>query len=223
MLVVFFGMFGFFFLNASLLQYGRGFTVLQAGLGVLPMSAPLLIAARHVPRLVARTGNRAVLAAAFAAITVGLLGTASAIHQPYEVYAVWLVVLGVGITLALPTLTITISAALPPAKAGVAGGLQATTREFGSALGVAVIGTILTATFTHHAGGGVGTVAEALGRAGADRRVVLSAYDASVRTALQIAAVIVLVAGVLVLAEMSWAARRRTPATGSGPAAVSRD
>jgi uncharacterized protein YjeT (DUF2065 family) len=57
------------------------------------------------------------------------------------------VVTGVGVTLALPTLSGAIAGSLPPAQAGVGAGLQATTREFGSALGVAVIGTVLTARF----------------------------------------------------------------------------
>ncbi|GMA23653.1 hypothetical protein GCM10025864_14120 [Luteimicrobium album] len=39
MLIVFFGMFGLFFVNASLLQYVHGFTVLAAGLGVAPSAS----------------------------------------------------------------------------------------------------------------------------------------------------------------------------------------
>lgn len=102
MLSVFFGMFGFFFLNASLMQYGRGFTVLQAGLGVLPMTAPLVIGARQVPRLARMIGDRQVVALAFLLIALGLDGLALALHHSYPVYAIWLVVVGVGVTLALP-------------------------------------------------------------------------------------------------------------------------
>jgi hypothetical protein len=39
---------------------------------------------------------------------------------------------------------------LPPSHAGVSSGLNSTTREFGSALGVAVFSTILTARFASH-------------------------------------------------------------------------
>jgi hypothetical protein len=50
--------------------------------------------------------------------------------------------MGVGVTLTLPTLSGAMMGSLPPAKAGVGAGLQATTREFGSALGAAVVGTV---------------------------------------------------------------------------------
>ncbi len=43
MTVLFFGNFGLFYVNASLLQYGRGFSVLQAGLGIIPLTLPLLV------------------------------------------------------------------------------------------------------------------------------------------------------------------------------------
>lgn len=213
-LVVFFGMFGFFYLNASLLQYGRGYSVLQAGLGVLPMTVPLLVGARYVPALAARVGARLVLGAAFLAIGGGLFGLAGAIDDPYPVYAGWLVLVGVGVTLALPSLTIAISGALPREQAGVAGGLQATTREFGSALGVAVIGTLLTSRFVHqlsdrgaHA---AHTVAGALAAAPTQRHAVIRAYTSSAQTALQIVAVLVVLAGAVVIAELTWATRRES-------------
>lgn len=193
MLVVFFGMFGLFYLNASLLQYGRGFSVLETGLAITPMTVPMLAAARYVPALVAGVGGRTVLGAAFLATSVGLYGLATAIHQPYPAYAAWLVLVGIGITLALPSLTAAIAAALPREQAGVAGGLQATTRELGSGLGVAVIGTLLTAQSGHH-------------------RHVIAAYVAGAGSAIRVVAVIVLVAGLLVIAEMTWARRGSRPA-----------
>lgn len=217
MLVVFFGMFGFFFLNASLMQYGRGFSVLQAGLGVVPMTVPLLVGSRYVPQLAGRLGERLVLATAFGVIGLGVFGLATALDAGYPVYALWLLVVGTGIALALPVLTAAIATALPPEQAGVAGGLQATTREFGSALGVAVIGTILTARFVHEvprpAPGAAGhlprTVAEALAAEPSRHHAIITAYTASADAALKIVALVVIAAGALVIAEMAWAGRRR--------------
>lgn len=224
MLVVFFGMFGFFFLNASLMQYGRGYSVLRTGLAVLPMTVPLLAGTRYVPALVARFGDRSVLAASFAVTGLGLLGLAATVGAGYPAYAVWLVVVGTGVTLALPALTAAIAGALPREQAGVAGGLQATTREFGSALGVAVIGTVLTGRFVHELPGRApgafapghtpSSVAEALAVAPGRHRAIVAAYTASAQTALQVAAVVVLAAGTLVVAELSWAARRARRAAG---------
>ncbi|NYJ73827.1 MFS transporter [Allobranchiibius huperziae] len=217
MLVVFFAMFGFFFLNASLLQYSRGWTVLQAGVGIVPMTIPLLVAARFVPRLLDGVSARTVMAAAFLIVATGLLGASSALHRSYAVYAGWLVVMGVGLTLALPTLTIAISAALPREQAGVAGGLQSTTREFGSALGVAVIGTLLDTGFAHRASATAGTSGHSLAAALASRPQphgpVVAAYTAAAGTALRTVAVVALFTGALVVVEMSWA-RRRTLRSG---------
>jgi MFS family permease len=214
MVIVFFGMFGFFYLNASLLQYARGFTVLQTGVAVVPLTVPLLVAARFVPRLTRLVGDRTVLAAAFLLTAAGLFGLGSTVRDTYLGYAGWMVVAGCGITLALPTLTIAISAALPREQAGVAGGLQATTREFGSALGVAVIGTLLTADFARrlagiaHGAHAAGTVALALTRFPAAHHEIISAYADTAGTALKTVALVVVVAGVLVIGEMTWARRR---------------
>ncbi|AKU18779.1 MFS transporter [Luteipulveratus mongoliensis] len=218
MLIVFFGVFGLFYLNASLMQYGRGFSVLEAGLGVVPLTVPLLAGARYVPSLVARAGERLVLATAFGVIGIGLFGLATAIDESYAAYGAWLVLVGAGVTLALPSLTSVIAHALPPHQAGVAGGLQATTRELGSALGVAVVGSLLTSGFVHHmtselpdvrvAEHAPRTVAEALATTTRPHHgEVISAYSSSAGTALKVVALIVLVAGVLVIAEMTWARR----------------
>lgn len=229
MLVVFFGMFGFFYLNASLMQYGRGFSVLQAGVGVIPLSVPLVLGARFVPALARRCGTRLTLAIAFAMTAAGIDGLASTLREGYLAYASCMVVAGAGITLALPTLTAAIAMALPAEQSGVAGGLQATTRELGSALGVAVVGSVLTARFSHLLlEGGLGavarsdaprTVGDALRVAPQSHQDVVAAYISSAGTALQGVALLVAVAGALVVAEMSWSARRRATAPpGATPA-----
>ncbi|MET1073207.1 MAG: MFS transporter, partial [Umezawaea sp.] len=135
MSVMFFGSFGLFYVNASLLQYGRGYSVLQAGLGALPLAAPLLLVSRFVPDLVRRVGIPITLSVAFPAIGTGLIGLSTATRQQYPLYAAWLVLVGIGFALALPCLTAELTAALPAEQAGVAGGLQSATRELGSALG----------------------------------------------------------------------------------------
>lgn len=211
MVVSFFGLFALFYVNASFLQYGKGYSVLQTGLGIIPVTVPLLIGARYVPALSARVGAPLTLAAAFTCIGGGLLGlSTSSAGTAYVAYAGYLVVVGIGLTLALPRLTADISGSLPHAQAGVGAGLQATTREFGSALGVAVIGTILTSRFISalprslHSGDHTPrTVADALQIAGtsAVRHDVLHAFVLSTNTALRVVGLITLIAGALVTAQ----------------------
>ncbi|MGW1190188.1 MFS transporter [Streptomyces sp. NPDC002559] len=217
MTITFFGSFGLFYVNASLLQYGRGFSVLQAGLGVIPLTVPLLMGTRYVPGLIRRIGVPATLSAAFGLTSAGLLGLSYASTMAYPVYAAGLFVIGLGIMLAAPCLTAQIASALPVERAGITGGLQSATRELGSALGVAVVGTILTAGFTHHLPADLSrhaplprTVQEALTLAPADRTAVTEAFTHGANTALRAAALVVLLAGALVVAG-AHRAQRTTP------------
>lgn len=210
MTAVFFGMFALFYVNASFLQYGKGFDVLQTGLGILPLTVPIILGGRHVGRLSRRVGLDATLALAFLCVGGGLLGLSTSDAQaPYTGYAAWLVVTGVGVTLALPTLSGVIAGSLPPAQAGVGTGLQATTREFGSALGVAVIGTVLSSRFAAALPPDVGpeppTVAEALAGRTPD---AVTAFVTAADTGLRVIGVTVLVLGGLVLLQ-SLLSRRR--------------
>ncbi|MCX4846939.1 MFS transporter [Streptomyces sp. NBC_00893] len=217
MTITFFGSFGLFYVNASLLQYGRGFSVLEAGLGVIPLTVPLLVGTRYVPGLIRSIGIPTTLSAAFALTGAGLLGLSYASTMAYPVYAAGLFVIGLGIMLAAPCLTAQIASALPVERAGIAGGLQSATRELGSALGVAVVGTILTAGFTHHLPADLGrhtplprTVQEALTLAPADHTAITDAFIHGAGAALRAAALIVFLAGALVVAG-ARRAHRATP------------
>ncbi|MFD4896873.1 MFS transporter [Streptomyces sp. NPDC058411] len=207
MTLTFFGSFGLFYVNASLLQYGRGYSVLEAGLGIIPLTVPLLVGTRHVPGLIRRFGTPVTLSAAFALTSAGLVGLSYASAMAYPVYAAGLFVIGLGIMLAAPCLTAQIASALPVERAGIAGGLQSATRELGSALGVAVVGTVLTAGFTRHLSADLSrhtpvprTVQEALTLAPADHTAVTEAFVHGADTALRAAALVVLLAGAVVVA-----------------------
>lgn len=217
MTAIFFGMFALFYVNASFLQYGKGFSVLQTGLGIIPLTVPIILGARHVGRLAQRIGLDATIALAFVFVGGGLLGLSSSdARTPYLVYAAWLIVTGVGVSLALPTLSGAIASSLPPEQAGVGAGLQATTREFGSALGVAVIGTVLTARFVAALPSDIRsdhdphTVAQALATTTPDRaNDVVTAFVSATDTGLRAIGVTVLVLGGLVYLQSLLS--RRTP------------
>ncbi|WP_344425127.1 MFS transporter [Pseudonocardia ailaonensis] len=206
MLVTWFGSFGLFYLNSSLLQYGRGFTVIEAGLGTLPLAIPILVGSRFLPVLAVRIGVPVTLGAGFLFISGGLLGLSFAVHQSFLAYALWLVVLGIGFALALPTLTTVLTSGLPAAQAGVAGGLQSATRELGSALGIAVIGTITVAGFAGHLPAALQahdpvprTVAAALDLDPTGYGAITQAFVTGSGTALQVGAGITLLAGIIVV------------------------
>ncbi|WP_433594455.1 MFS transporter [Nocardia sp. CA-145437] len=207
MTAVFFGMFALFYVNASFLQYAKGFGVLRTGLGIIPLTVPVIVGARHVGRLSGRIGVDATIAIAFGFVGGGLLGlSTTGPHTSYLVYAAWLVVTGIGVTLALPTLSAAITGALPQSLAGVGAGLQATTREFGSALGVAVIGTVLTSRFVaalppEVRAGGAHTVAQARGFAPERSDAIVAAFVSGADAGFRVVGVAVLVLGALVLGQ----------------------
>ncbi|GAA3220784.1 MFS transporter [Nonomuraea helvata] len=216
MTAVFFGMFALFYVNASFLQHGMGFGVLRTGLGIIPLTIPVILGARHVGSLSRRVGLDVTIALAFGFVGCGLLGlSTSGAQTPYAGYAAWLMVTGAGVALALPTLSGAIAGSLPPAQAGVGAGLQATTREFGSALGVAVIGTVLTARFVATLppdirAHGSHTVAQALavttpGRA----HDVITAFVSGTDLGLRVTGATVLIVGGLVVLQSLLSRRVR--------------
>ncbi|MEV0062165.1 MFS transporter [Nocardia sp. NPDC050718] len=208
MTTIFFGMFALFYVNASFLQYGKGFGVLRTGLGIVALTVPIIVGARRVGGLVRRIGADATIALAFVFVGGGLLGLSTCgASTPYPAYAAWLVVTGIGVTLALPTLSAAIAGSLPPAQAGVGAGLQATTREFGSALGVAAVGTVLTARFSDllpadlRAAHAPHTVAQALAVAPDRADDILTAFVSGTQSGLRVIGVAVLVLGGSVVAQ----------------------
>jgi MFS family permease len=180
----------------------------------------VILAGRYVGRLVHRIGLDTTVALAFVFVGGGMLGlSTSDALTPYPVYASWLVVTGIGVALALPTLSGVIAGSLPPDQAGVGTGLQSTTREFGSALGVAVMGTVLTGQFVHtlppdiHAH----TVAQALATTNRTHDV-LTAFVSAADTGLRVIGLIVLGLGALVVLESRLSRKSAKPARLARPA-----
>ena len=65
----------------------------------------------------------------------------------YPEVLVALVVLAAGLAMVMPPATESIMGSLPPAKAGVGSAVNDTTREIGAALGVAVLGSVMSSTY----------------------------------------------------------------------------
>ncbi|MFJ1732847.1 MFS transporter [Streptomyces sp. NPDC088254] len=145
----FFGMFALFYVNAQYLQYVKGFSALMTGLGILPLAVGMLLVSRRSVPLAKRFGASGLVAVGMLCIVAGLLLLSLADrHTPYPLYALFLVVMAVGAGLSAPSLSFGIMSSLPPHQAGLGSGINSSTRELGSALGVAVVGTVLNTQFT---------------------------------------------------------------------------
>ncbi|MGK5550043.1 MFS transporter [Actinomadura kijaniata] len=159
----FFGLFALFFVNAQFLQYVKGYSPLVTGVAIGPLVIGMLVVSRRSVGWAARIGRRAVVALGLVSLAagLGLLSTADA-ATPYPLYALFLTIMAVGMGLCVPSLSVGVMAALPPSRAGLGSGLNSAARELGSALGVAAIGTVLSARLgTGHAVSGGRAFAEA--------------------------------------------------------------
>ncbi|HEY8523908.1 MAG TPA: MFS transporter [Acidimicrobiales bacterium] len=142
--VTFLCMFGFYFLSTLYLQYVLGYSPLEAGLAGLPTAAAMIVASPRSARLAERHGPGAVMAGGFGLMAVALavftlVGTAT----PYPVLAAGFVAIGAGMASTTATATALLMSAVPLDKAGVGSAVNDTTREFGGALGIAVLGTLV--------------------------------------------------------------------------------
>jgi EmrB/QacA subfamily drug resistance transporter len=146
--VQFFAFFGFIFLVLQYLQIVRGDSAIIAALSLLPLAATMMPSSRLAPKLAARFGPRAicvtglVLIAAAMTILAGLNA-----NSPYWLLCAGLLVLGAGMGAAMTPATSAITSALPARQQGVASAMNDLSREVGGALGIAVIGSIMTAIY----------------------------------------------------------------------------
>jgi EmrB/QacA subfamily drug resistance transporter len=144
----FFALFGSIFFLTQYLQLVLGYGALKAGLGVLPVAAAMVVASPLSARLAARAGAKVVVAAGLALIAAGLyVITGFAVDSAYGIVAVSYATLGLGMGLAMTPATDSIMGSLPLAKASVGSAVNDATRTTGGALGVAVLGSILSSGY----------------------------------------------------------------------------
>jgi MFS family permease len=179
--MTFFALFGSMFLMTQYWQLVHGYTPLGAGVRLIPYALTMMITAPLSARFVERIGSKRV-------ITTGLLIVASAlvtlsfIHAttPYPRVISVFCVMAVGMGLTMAPATESVMGSLPRHKAGVGSAVNDTTRQVGGALGVAIIGSVVTSLYASRSG----DVASRFGLDGPD----VSAVKASLRNALDIAA-----------------------------------
>jgi EmrB/QacA subfamily drug resistance transporter len=177
---------GFLFLNTLYLQEGRGYSALHAGLLTLPMAAMICVFAPVSGRLVGSRGPRLPLVLAGLATAAGLAlltRLSDATSLPYLLVSY--VVLGIGCGLVNAPISNTAVSGMPNSQAGVAASVASASRQTGSALGVAITGSIVAgapaaglASASHAAWAMLavcGLVVAALGYASTTRRALATA------------------------------------------------
>ncbi|MFI5530326.1 MFS transporter [Kitasatospora sp. NPDC051853] len=137
-------------LSTLYLQQARGWTALAAGTATLPMALGATVCAPWSGRLTARVGPRRPLLLAGGFLTAGggclfgLFSLDGGGSPPLPVLLLGYLLVGIGFGFANAPITNTAVSGLPPARAGVAGAITSTARQFGSALGIALAGVLVT-------------------------------------------------------------------------------
>ncbi|MFD8150120.1 MULTISPECIES: MFS transporter [unclassified Streptomyces] len=155
--LVFFALMGVTFFAVFYTQSVRGYSPLQTGLLMLPLAAAQLFFAPRARLVVDRFGNRAtttagmlVLAATLAAFAVLDADT------PIWLLEVIFFLMGAGMAHIMTPVSVVIMQALPREKAGSASALSNTFRQVGGALGIAVLGSVLSAAYRNGIEGDLG-------------------------------------------------------------------
>jgi EmrB/QacA subfamily drug resistance transporter len=139
----------FLLVNSLYLQEGRHYGPLDAGLLILPLAAASIIFGPINGRILARYGARTSFVIAGSGLTVaGLMLTREGPTTPIWWLLIAYAVMGVGNSAVGAPITHTAVAGMPISQLGVASGINSTTRQVGSALGVAIAGATL-ASATH--------------------------------------------------------------------------
>ncbi|MFG2875806.1 MFS transporter [Streptomyces sp. NPDC048337] len=138
------GMAGFLFLNTLYLQDELGLDALHAGLYMLPMAALTMLVAPFSGRLVGSRGPRLpLLVAGVAMAASGLLFAAFEAETSTPLLFAGYVLFGLGFGMLNAPITNTAVSGMPRSQAGVAAAIASTSRQTGSALGVAIVGAVL--------------------------------------------------------------------------------
>ena len=143
-----FALSGVLFFFSQYLQLARELSPLQAGLAQLPAALAAMAAVTVVGVLLTRLGRGRAIAVAMLVGAAGL-GLMAAVEGSEQLLWVLLAVvpLGLGIGIAETLSVDAVVSAVRPSKAGAAASVSETAYELGVALGIAVLGSIITVLY----------------------------------------------------------------------------
>jgi EmrB/QacA subfamily drug resistance transporter len=210
--IAFFALFGTMFFLTQYLQAVLGYSALESGVRLLPVAGGLILGSGLSAKLVAGAGTKRVVAAGLALVAAGLaLLSGADAASGYGLIAAVLGVLGLGMGLTMAPATESVMNAVPAEKASVGSAINDATRTTGGALGVAVLGSLVSSGYRAGMDGagdvardslaGALAVAERIGGPGGERLAATAqqAFVDGMHTAVLVAAAVAAGGSVLVL------------------------
>lgn len=154
--LTFMALMGVIFMLTQYLQSVLGYSPLKAGAMLVPMSAVMMVLAPTSARLVERVGTKVVLGTGLLVLSVALLLQTTLTASSGEMAVILVTaLLAVGMANVMAPATESIMGSLPREKAGVGSAVNDTTRQVGGALGVALLGSILSSRYLTHVQAGL--------------------------------------------------------------------
>lgn len=150
LLLVFAIMMALFLVLVQFLQAGLGYSAIKASASLLPLALVMMPLSSVAPVIARRVGMRAMFVGGIGLIAAGLalMAVMASVEGGYLSVLPGLLVMGVGVGLTMTPGTTAITGSLPVDEQGVASALNDTVRELGGALGVALIGSVLSAAYS---------------------------------------------------------------------------
>jgi EmrB/QacA subfamily drug resistance transporter len=148
-MLVTFGLTGAFYFLGQFLQSVQGYSPLEAGIRLLPIALVSFISAALSAKVAERIGTKLTVAIG---IFIGAAGffylyRIIAVDAAYLQIAIALSIASLGIGMTMSPATNSVMGSIPVSQSGVGSAMTGTTRQVGGALGVAILGSILNATY----------------------------------------------------------------------------
>ena len=155
--VAFFALLGGIFALTQYLQFVHGYSAVEAGAVMSPMALGLMIGAGSSSKAVGRLGRSRVVAAGLTGLAI--LFALTALWEPdtgTPVLMAWFFALTLAMGWVMAPATDAVIGAVPAAKSGVASATNTVARMVSGALGVAVVGSLVSSLYSNDVEGSLG-------------------------------------------------------------------
>ena len=135
------------FLITQEFQFARGYSPISAGLRLLPFFATPMIISPWAGAISDRIGRRPIMVTGLVLQALGFAWVAArgSLRTSWVELAVALLVAGVGISMALPTVPTAVLNAVPATRLGTASGINFMAQRFGAVFAIAIGGAVFSA------------------------------------------------------------------------------
>ena len=148
--IAFFSLLGGIFALTQYLQFAHGYSAIEAGAIMSPLALGLIVGAGSSAKAVERLGSTRVVTIGMVAVSVVLATTLLwAPDTSYALLLVWFFALALSMGWVMAPATEAVVGAVPEARSGVASAMNTVARMVAGALGVAVLGSLVSSVYAN--------------------------------------------------------------------------